>query len=335
MCFLEFFLINGIIFSTDFIKKHDNYNKIYHQLEKILENIMEESNNYLKFNFFYLAFAIVSSAREIFELKKLPLPLKKIFGFEYNNFEKEYNSLFIKDNEYNDTNTNTENKKEIIIKGNNNTILLNFQDKDNNSNKKLTKSNTSNFNLYQKNSNELNNKYCNNIINININNYSIDNNINSYLYKKGINLRNKFKNYNTNKEEISEEKDKSETRIIKKHLYRNFGENINLGDKNKTTFCSPEKKKTKFKNYLLNQKKEILDELEEENSKNSSNELNDELNKTYKKKKNYNFSSRFKLKTYKSTYNLNSFISEKNKINKQNSKLFELKNTINGYNKNK
>ena len=155
MCFLEFFLINGIIFSTDFIK-HDNFNKIYHQLEKILENIMEESNNYLKFNFFYLAFAIVSSAREIFELKKLPLPLKKIFGFEYNNFEKEYNSLFIKDNEYNDTNTNTENKKEIIIKGNNNTILLNFQDKDNNSNKKLTKSNTSNFNLYQKNSNELN-----------------------------------------------------------------------------------------------------------------------------------------------------------------------------------
>ena len=197
MCFLEFFLINGIIFSTDFIK-HDNYNKIYHQLEKILENIMEESNNYLKFNFFYLAFAIVSSAREIFELKKLPLPLKKIFGFEYNNFEKEYNSLFIKDNEYNDT--NTENKKEIIIKGNNNTILLNFQDKDNNSNKKLTKSNTSNFNLYQKNSNELNNKYCNNIININIDNYSIDNNINSYLYKRGINLRNKFKSYNTNKE---------------------------------------------------------------------------------------------------------------------------------------
>ena len=80
MCFLEFFLINGIIFSTDFIK-HDNYNKIYHQLEKILENIMEESNNYLKFNFFYLAFAIVSSAREIFELKKLPLPLKKNIWF--------------------------------------------------------------------------------------------------------------------------------------------------------------------------------------------------------------------------------------------------------------
>ena len=121
MCFLEFFLINGIIFSTDFIK-HDNYNKIYHQLEKILENIMEESNNYLKFNFFYLACAIVSYAREMFDLKKWPLPLKKIFGVEYINFEKEYNSLFIKNNEYNDTKTNTENKKEIIIKGNNNKI---------------------------------------------------------------------------------------------------------------------------------------------------------------------------------------------------------------------
>ena len=199
MCFLEFFLINGIIYNNDNIK-HDNYNKIYYQLEKILENIMEESNNYLKFNFFHLACAIVSYARENFDLKKWPLPLKKIFGVEYINFEKEYNSLFIKNNEYNDTNKNTENKKEIIIKGNNNTILLNFQDKDNNSNKKLTKSNTSNFNLYQKNSNELNSKYCNNIINININNYSIDNNINSYLYKRGINLRNKFKSYNTNKE---------------------------------------------------------------------------------------------------------------------------------------
>jgi hypothetical protein len=77
---------------------------------------------------------------------------------------------------------------------------------------------------------------------------------------------NSFKNFkfNTNKNENSEQKDKSETRIIKKHLYRNFGENIYLGDKNKTTFCSPDKKKTKFKNYILDQKKKILDELEEE-----------------------------------------------------------------------
>ena len=335
MCFLEFFLINGIIFSNDNIK-HDNYNKIYYQLEKILEGIMEESNNYLKFNFFHLACAIVSYARENFDLKKWPLTLKKIFGIEYITFEKEYNSLFIKSNDYKTNNTN--NKKEIIIRGNNNTILLNFPDKSSR-NKKLTKSNTSNFHLYQKNSNDLDNKYCNNIINININNYSINNNIKSYLYKRGINPinpMNSFKNlkFNTNKNENNEQKDKSETRIIKKHLYRTtIKEKNDLDDKNnKTMYCSPAKKKTKLINYLLNQKKEILDELEEENSKNSSNELNNELNKTYKRKKNYNFSSRFKLKTYKSTFNLNSFISEKNKINNQKSRLLELKNTINEYN---
>ena len=128
----------------------------------------------------------------------------------------------------------------------------------------------------------MDNKYCNNIINININNYSINNNIKSYLYKRGINPinpMNSFKNFkfNTNKNENNEQKDKSETRIIKKHLYRTtIKEKNDLDDKNKTMYCSPAKKKTKLINYLLNQKKEILDELEEENYKNSSNELNNE-----------------------------------------------------------
>jgi hypothetical protein len=73
---------------------------------------------------------------------------------------------------------------------------------------------------------------------------------------------------------------------------------------------------------------DILDELEEENSKNSSNEVNNEFKNTYKKSKNFNFNSRFHLKTYKSTISLNSFIKEKNNLNNQNSKIIELKNTI-------
>ena len=53
MCFLEFFLLNGIIYNTDYLNQKD-YCKIYNQVEKILENIMEESSLYLKYNFFYL-----------------------------------------------------------------------------------------------------------------------------------------------------------------------------------------------------------------------------------------------------------------------------------------
>ena len=87
---------------------------------------MEESNNYLKYNFFYLACSIVSYVREIFELEKWPFPLRKIFGIDYIDFEKEYLSII--NNNYKDNN-NSENKKEIIIKGDNSAILLNIQNK--------------------------------------------------------------------------------------------------------------------------------------------------------------------------------------------------------------
>ena len=329
MCFLEFFLVNGIIFNTDSINK-DNYNKIYNRIEKVLEKIMEETNNYLKYNFFHLACSIVSYVRDNFDLTKWPYPLQKIFGIEYLNFEKEYNSLF---NQNNTKYTNDDNKKEIIIKGNNNTILLNFDDKNNN-NKRMVKSKTSKFHLYQKCFNNLNNKCCNNIINININNYSIDNNnnINNYLYRQQLKQAKDFGRFTTisNKNEILEQKDirkekKYDIKIVNPHLLRNIRNNKDIKDKSKTSLCSPKKKNARV-NLLKNQ--DILDELEEENSKNSSHEVNNEFNSTYKRSKNYNFASRFHLKSYKSTFNLNSFKKEKNSLNQQNSKLMELKNTI-------
>ena len=328
MCFLEFFLVNGIIFNTDSINK-ENYNKIYNRVEKVLEKIMEETNNYLKYNFFHLACSIVSYVRDNFDLLKWPFPLKKIFGIEFLNFEREYNSLFKQSNKY----TNIDNKKEIIIKGNNNTILLNFDDRNNNT-KKMVKSKTSKFHLYRKNFNNINNKCCNNIINININNYSIDNNnnIKNYLYKQQLKQVKDFGRFSTisNKNELLEQKDtkkekKYDIKIINHRLLRNIKNNNDIKDKSKTTLCSPKKKNTGI-NLLKNQ--DILDELEEENSKNSSNEVNNEFNNTYKKSKNFNFNSRFHLKTYKSTISLNSFIKEKNNLNSQNSKIIELKNTI-------
>ena len=345
MCFLEFFLINGIIFNTDSITK-ENYTKLYHKVEKILEKLMEESNNYLKYNFFHLSCSIVSYVREIFQLKKWPLPLKKIFGIDYINFEKEYNSIFTKD--YKDNDKNIAYKKEIVIKGNNNTILLNFQDKDN---AKLTKS-SSNFNLYQNTSDKLNNKYCSNIINISINNYSIgNNNIKSYLYKKGFKLEknfNKFSltrnnlkyNFNSNLDKISEQKDiiqdkKYDTKTKMNNIFINDEKSLRIIDdnKNKTAYCSPQK------NIKLKAYKNIKDsykELEKDNNNDNDNllnELNDELNKTTRIRKNYNFTSRFKLKNYLSTSNINSFLTEQNKVNNQKSKIIELRKTVDKYNK--
>ena len=338
MCFLELFFINGIIFSTDSIKK-DNFSKINHKVEQILEKIMEESNNYLKYNFCYLICSIVAFVREKYELEKWPYPLQKKFDIDFDNFKKEYNSLFNKENKY------TDNNKEIIIKGNNNTILLNFpNNKNNNSNYELLSKSTSNFNLYQNSSHNLNNKYCNNIINININNFSIDNNnINSYLFKKNLNPKKSFDRFSLKKNE-------THLNLIHKFNYikskeineeKNYGMkllNTNIQDKNKnmskTAYCSPDKK-MKIKKYLKN--RNIYKETEEENIKNSPNELINESNQIIlDKKKNYNFSSRFKLNNSQSSYNINSFLFEKNQSNnEQNSKLVELKNTIKEYDKNK
>ena len=339
MCFLEFFLINGIIFNTDSITK-ENYTKLYHKVENVLEKLMEESNNYLKYNFFHLSCSIVSYVRKLFELKKWPLPLKKIFGIDYINFEKEYNSIFTKDDK---NNNNIDNKREIVIKGNNNTILLNFQDKEN---ENLSKS-LSNFNLYQNTSENINNnKYCNNIINININNYSIDNNnINSYLYKKGFKLgksfngfslkKNKLKyKFNSKLVQISESNDTSQdkkydTKIKNNNLIINNEKSFRIMNENKskTTYCSHEKNKI-YKTYKKNQ-----DIYKEKDNDNDFIELKDEFNKTAGAKKNYNFASRFKLKNYPSTGNLNSFFIEQNKDNSQKTKILELKNTLDKYNK--
>ena len=332
MCFLEFFLINGIIFNTDSIKE-DNYIKIYQKVEQVLEKIMEESNNYLKYNFFYLACSIVSYVREIFELEKWPFPLRKIFGIDYIDFEKEYLSIINKN--YKDNN-NSENKKEIIIKGDNSAILLNIQNKFEKMPKTLSR-----IDLYKKNSNNLNNKYCNNIINININNYTINNNnIKSCLYKNGLKKEKNFDNFKTNINEISEEKGISEEKkldmkIINKNILKHIENKINVNDGNKsqTAFCSPNKK-NRFDKLKIN--KEIYKKNLVENLKNSPKEIIDGLNTTSRNNKNYNFSSRFKLNNSQSSYNINSFLFEKNQSNnEQNSKLVELKNTIKEYDKNK
>ena len=346
---VKFNYIENKMFSIKkFLNLYDN--KIYTLEHLILEKIMEESNNYLKYNFFYLACSIVAYVRENFELEKWPTYLQNTFGIDFINFKKEYDSLFLKDNK---DNIYLYNNKEIIIKGNNNTILLNFQNKNNNNN--ILSKSTSNFNLYQNISHNLNNKYCNNIINININNFSLDNNnINSYLFKKShkqeksfdkfslkkndyhLKLIHKFNSKKISDSNINIKDENPGLKLIQNHIFKNSRNYINNQDKS-ITYFSPEKN-IKIKKYLKN--KNIYDEMEEENSKNSSNELNNESNKIIlDKRKNYNFSSRFKLNKFSSKNNISTILNSNNSIknlNNSNSKLpFTSQKTVNEYNADK
>ena len=170
MCFLEFFLLNGIIYNTDNISQKD-YCRIYNQVEKTLENIMEDSNHYLKYNFFYLACSVVCYCRKMFYLENWPKMLKKVFSVEFNFFKKEYNFFFNKSEENNNQannnycniinenkvynpktyNINNNVRKDIIINGNNNIFLLDLHNLNDNSYNNISKRNN-----YYNNSHKIN-----------------------------------------------------------------------------------------------------------------------------------------------------------------------------------
>ena len=216
MCFLEFFLINGIIYNTDGLNK-ENYAKIYIETENILKNIMEESNNYLKFNFFYLTCSVVAYCREIFNLEKWPKTLEKVFSVNYYYFKNEYTFFFGKilnasiGRIYDNKTFNSNGNEDIIIDGNNNILLLDLDNiENNNSINSLNSINSINsinsYNNYFGKNNHLNSQktnnyktidYYNNIINININNVSFNN-----IFNNGIKT-NFIKEENINNNSLS------------------------------------------------------------------------------------------------------------------------------------
>ena len=271
ICFLEFFLLNGFIFNIDSLSK-ENYIKIYCKLQNVLENIMEESNKYLNYNFFNLACSIVSYTRYFFDLEKWPSPLKKIFGIDYINFEKDYNSLF--DDKYID---NSKIKEDLITESNE-IIKLNIED--NNSGIGLEKLNNSKFNIYKKSRNYIN-RYYNNIINININNYGTNNNIINRNLDTKINYFNKFNTNITGKnneikkiaifnkinnmfEELEKENNNAPNEIINKE--------INTTVKNNKNYNFSSRFKININNKTITNDKIKVDEL-----KNDINEYNKQI----------------------------------------------------------
>ena len=223
MCFLEFFMLNGIIYNTDNLKENE-YHKIYSKLENILEKIMEESNKYLKYNFFYLACSVVSFCRQNYHLEKWPSSLKKVFSVEFCFFKNEYNAYFslkekeitqqIKENNYkniyDNRNYNYYPQKDIIIHGDHNVVMLDLKSLNNSNNIKYVNNDigqdekglkNNNFNIYKKNNYKTINQYNNNIININISNVSLNN---IYSAKTIKNLKSNRFHYTTNNNTISE-----------------------------------------------------------------------------------------------------------------------------------
>ena len=116
--FMELFLINGILFNEDYINCDLSIN-IYELVNETLENIMECSNYYFKYNYFYLCCSIIMFIREKFKINKWPKALEITFGVKMEQFYETYNSLFEKRNrnifrkEIKENKENTENKNNI------------------------------------------------------------------------------------------------------------------------------------------------------------------------------------------------------------------------------
>ena len=113
--FLELFLINGIIFNDDYLQL-DASCKIYELAKETLENIMETSNDYFKYNYFYLCCCIISYVRENIHINKWPKALEINFGIKFDEFCDIYNIIFQKNNEEKQENiTNLKNNTRNFI----------------------------------------------------------------------------------------------------------------------------------------------------------------------------------------------------------------------------
>ena len=300
MCFLEFFLINGIIYDTDTIKSY-NYIKIYLEVEKVLEIIMKESNRYLKYNFFYLVCSIVYYCRSLFQLVGWPSPLKKTFGVNINDFQVEYKALVSYKDLYNN---NCDNNNKINIGVRNNLLILDYNEQI----EDKQKYEKSNYSIYNKNANKNTKKYKNNIINININNYSVNSIYNTIFnncdsknsqkletFKKILDFNNSYNSYkpnNTNNFTSNEKMNRKNLVLNSINTINNSAIN-NITDYNSSDikdnkkgliYISPIKTK-KYKNNLNNKKiQEVINETKnkedhKENHMENNKENHKEINK--------------------------------------------------------
>ena len=98
LSYLELLLINGIVFSEDYLQSDSSFD-IYELAKESLENIMEKSNEYFKYDYFYLSCSIISFVRDKAKINKWPKALEFNFGTKFEEFYDVYKIFFQKNNE--------------------------------------------------------------------------------------------------------------------------------------------------------------------------------------------------------------------------------------------
>ena len=107
--FLDLFLINGIVFSEDYLESDTSFN-IYDLTKETLENIMETSNNYFKYNYLHLCCSIIFFIRDKIKINKWPRTLEINFGIKFEEFNEVYKIFFHSNNDKKEVNRNSKNK---------------------------------------------------------------------------------------------------------------------------------------------------------------------------------------------------------------------------------
>ena len=123
--FMELFLINGIIFNEDCINGDMSFS-IYESVNETLENIMVNSNEYFKYNYFYLCCSIITYVREKYNINRWPKALEINFDVNYEQFSYIYNIFCLKRNNNNNNNNNYYSNNKNNIKKFYNSDIINI-----------------------------------------------------------------------------------------------------------------------------------------------------------------------------------------------------------------
>lgn len=137
--FIELFLGDGIIYKSDVnnhknhIENNDGINSLKYTILINLENIMIYSNEYIKYNPFYLSCFVIEFSRNIFNLKNWPEIVCSTYDLlKINNYNEIYNELTSKyknvlsNIKLNQKNKNINKKETIMSRNNNNNSNLNL-----------------------------------------------------------------------------------------------------------------------------------------------------------------------------------------------------------------
>ncbi len=243
--FMEFLLLNGIIFNTDKINTEESY-KVYSSALNILEYIMILNNKYLKFHPFFISCSIVSLCRDNSNLEIWPYILSHVFNIQFSMFKDVFNFVSASYKSKNRNNYNINNNNKLLSPS-----LIPVSRKN------------SNLNVTD------NNSYVNNI-NFNSPNKYNENKKEEEKYKTPIKLINSQKNFVINLS-VKQDNKNSPSKILKvfSHLHRASSTDKKLEKSTNINYSNSNKKQLLYycNNYSKFEKEVNSNEPTMENSK--------------------------------------------------------------------